>query len=828
MNRPVHTWLVFLGCLALLFGAMGWVTLHTLNLERERQNTAQEAANKERVRLALWRLDFQASTLVIRENARPPEAFRAFHAPEGFFNRDNTEVKKGEVLAPSPLLGVPPDLVMLHFQLDGQGRASSPQAPSGNARTLALQNYLDPADIQNAETRLQQLRNLLAKPGNGERLGTPQVSGREIMRDEVSAAPALLSNGQILCAWNSFDPKNLPAGAPVVNSGTVVVPSPGEPVAAPVPVPAKAVEQQTLGKDTYAQGSSFMYENALRKNIVESQKVETLPQQLQTKEGRAASQVRNWSSSEGVEKKEGDLQLSSSSSSPSSSAPGRPKAAVTKKGNASTSDAKPTEQAGGFRGELQSSVAMSGQKQMEVPQQRDSAVGADRSQHLQLDQALPKQQGQIDMEAAKKSDLRGTLGGAQQPSFPDPQPQVVANAGTLEANTRLSANAPIFTMPSSPVTVAPAAPQPAPPATTPLIATAKPLQGFWIEDTLLLTREATLDGSRVLQGVWLDWPKLRDQWLAQVRDLFPNATLVPATNALPDQPVLDDPLRLASLPVRLVTGTFATVRVPFWTPMRSSLAVAWCCVGLAGIAVGAVLFGTVALSERRAAFVSAVTHELRTPLTTFRLYSEMLASGMVRDEEQKKNYLGTLEAEAGRLSHLVENVLAYARIERGSARAQVESVSIGDILDRVVPRLRQRAEQAGMEIAVDASEEERKTMLRVDVAALEQILFNLVDNACKYAAPRAADKTIHVQAATRGPLAMLRVRDHGAGISPQERRRVFRPFHKSADKAAHSAPGVGLGLALCERLSKALGGKLSLEKSPSGAGASFVLELPRA
>jgi signal transduction histidine kinase len=250
-------------------------------------------------------------------------------------------------------------------------------------------------------------------------------------------------------------------------------------------------------------------------------------------------------------------------------------------------------------------------------------------------------------------------------------------------------------------------------------------------------------------------------------------------------------------------------------------------VGLAGIAVGAVLFGTVALSERRAAFVSAVTHELRTPLTTFRLYSEMLASGMVRDEEQKKNYLGTLEAEAGRLSHLVENVLAYARIERGSARAQVESVSIGDILDRVVPRLRQRAEQAGMEIAVDANDEERKTMLRVDVAALEQILFNLVDNACKYAAPRAADKTIHVQAATRGPLAMLRVRDHGAGIAPRERRRVFRPFHKSADKAAHSAPGVGLGLALCERLSKALGGRLSLEKGPAGSGASFVLELPR-
>jgi signal transduction histidine kinase len=144
----------------------------------------------------------------------------------------------------------------------------------------------------------------------------------------------------------------------------------------------------------------------------------------------------------------------------------------------------------------------------------------------------------------------------------------------------------------------------------------------------------------------------------------------------------------------------------------------------------------------------------------------------------------------------------------------------------VLPRLKQRASQSNMEIAVESDEPDSKAKLHVDVAALEQILFNLVDNACKYAAPRAANRTIHVQALTRGPMAMIRVRDHGGGIAPGERRSIFRPFHKSADAAAHSAPGVGLGLALCVRLSKALGGKLSLEKV-YGSGASFLLELPR-
>jgi signal transduction histidine kinase len=328
-----------------------------------------------------------------------------------------------------------------------------------------------------------------------------------------------------------------------------------------------------------------------------------------------------------------------------------------------------------------------------------------------------------------------------------------------------------------------------------------------------------------VQGVWLDWKKLREQWRNEVSDLFPSAQLMPTPNATASTRPEDDPLRLASLPVRLVPGELALPPLPYWSPLRNSLAVAWACMMLAVAAVALVLHGTLALSERRAAFVSAVTHELRTPLTTFRLYSEMLADGMIREEKQQHTYLCTLEAEAARLSHLVENVLAYARIERGSAKTHTEHISIGEILDRVLPRLRQRATQASMEVVVEADEEDRRVKLRVDVSALEQILFNLVDNACKYAAPRAADRTIHVQAVHSGPLVMLRVRDHGGGIAPSERRSIFRPFHKSADQAAHSAPGVGLGLALCVRLSKALGGKLSLEKVP-GWGASFVLELP--
>jgi len=112
--------------------------------------------------------------------------------------------------------------------------------------------------------------------------------------------------------------------------------------------------------------------------------------------------------------------------------------------------------------------------------------------------------------------------------------------------------------------------------------------------------------------------------------------------------------------------------------------------------------------------------------------------------------------------------------------------------------------------------------VRVDLASAEQILLNLVDNACKYA-PNPAQPTLHLAAALRGRRAVLRLHDHGPGIEPRERRRIFRTFHRSAARAAGSAPGVGLGLALSRRLARQMGGDLRLAGSEEGA--SFELWL---
>jgi signal transduction histidine kinase len=259
-----------------------------------------------------------------------------------------------------------------------------------------------------------------------------------------------------------------------------------------------------------------------------------------------------------------------------------------------------------------------------------------------------------------------------------------------------------------------------------------------------------------------------------------------------------------------------------WSPIQLALAVAWACLAATLLAIAALLWGVVTLSERRAAFVAAVTHELRTPLTTFRLYSEMLAGGMA-PPEKRQQYLETLHAEAERLTHLVENVLSYARLERGRRAPRVR-IGLGELLAQWTPCLADRAAQADLELVSEANRDTQSATLATDPQAVGQILFNLVDNASKYAS-RAQQRRIELSCQVEAKTARIRVRDYGPGLSATQRRRLFEPFSKTVEEAAVTAPGVGLGLALCRRLARDLGGRLEYEPTHRD-GASFVLELP--
>jgi signal transduction histidine kinase len=333
-----------------------------------------------------------------------------------------------------------------------------------------------------------------------------------------------------------------------------------------------------------------------------------------------------------------------------------------------------------------------------------------------------------------------------------------------------------------------AEPVSATPSTIPLPAL---LRAAWLDGELLLLRETRRDAGTAVEGVWLDWPEIQAWLLGRVADLLPDAEIRPAggDDLVTSASSENGTRRLAFLPLVLDPGPLAPAdaETAAWSPLRISLAAAWISAAIGVLALGALTHGTLRLSERRGAFVSAVTHELRTPLTTFRMYTEMLSGGMVRDEARRREYLDTLRTESDRLAHLVDNVLGYSRIERGRAASRVEETTASELLARMQRRLRERLAQVGTSLEVEIDPAAADTPLRTDTTAVEQVLFNLVDNAAKYArppadAPAAAVVRIRIGPAARGRIA-FRVIDGGPGLPPDARRRLFHPFSKSAHDA---------------------------------------------
>jgi len=354
-----------------------------------------------------------------------------------------------------------------------------------------------------------------------------------------------------------------------------------------------------------------------------------------------------------------------------------------------------------------------------------------------------------------------------------------------------------------------------------------PMVPLWLPSTsgaerLAFIRPIPTHAGLEVQGVLLDWPRLRELLSAEVADLFPDATIEPDP-----EPQQRAPTAMFNLPVRLNPGSIPDVGVRGWTSVRVGLALAWLAafVALAASAWGG--WTLMELSERRQRFVSAVTHELRTPLTTLRLYLDMLANGMVRDEAQRAEYLRTLCAESDRLAGLIGNVLDFSRLENGRPEVTIAPVELAAFLDQTRQLLEPRCVAADKILIID-NQTPPGTAVRTNLDLLRQILSNLVDNACKHTAG-AADARVWLRA--RSPsksTVQLEVEDRGPGIPSQDRRLVFRSFWRGRRNDARPVSGIGLGLALAHRWARLICGSLKLESLADQPGARFVLELPTA
>ncbi|MEM1443268.1 MAG: HAMP domain-containing sensor histidine kinase, partial [Verrucomicrobiota bacterium] len=565
MNRSILRWILFGSCLLLLIGALSLITARSLSLERERTTANEEARLREQVRLALWRMEAEASSVVVRESSRPTKHYQTFPEVGLLVDGKGANLTTLEIREPSPLLGTTPDLVKLHFQCQlspqqGANAMCSPQIPLGRDRDLALEQFEVAPEIAEAERRMVKMKQLLVDHRGWEDIagfGFRNLGGKTgtafVRRDDGTKATVAAAN-----TWGTAD-------------------------------------------------QTWMDANLIRKPIEQ-----TL--------------------------------------------------------NAARTPAK-------------------------------KPVGP------------------------SSTDPSAT-------SLPSPEEEI----GDMKT--------------------------------------------IWLGDELMLLRQIKGEGNLRMQGAWLDWPDLEKRLLASIADLLPEARVLP----IKKDELRDDWRALVALPVRLEPGPLPAAMSATATPsgMRTALALAWICLLSTSVAIGFVLHRTIQLSERRAAFVSAVTHELRTPLTTFRLYSEMLAEGAVSEEEKRKNYLRTLCAESDRLTRLVDNVLAFSRIERTRSLPETEQIALEDLIKHLRPRLEERCQQVSLDLKMSLPDSAADSSLQTDAMVMEQILFNLVDNAAKYAAPDSEPREIHLDIDRVRNVWQFTVRDFGPGLSPTAIPKLFQPFCKSA------------------------------------------------
>ncbi|MGI5863463.1 MAG: PAS domain S-box protein [Myxococcales bacterium] len=239
-------------------------------------------------------------------------------------------------------------------------------------------------------------------------------------------------------------------------------------------------------------------------------------------------------------------------------------------------------------------------------------------------------------------------------------------------------------------------------------------------------------------------------------------------------------------------------------------------VGLRGIVVD--ITERVELDRMKAEFLAVASHELRTPLTPLRLLIQHARRSLAHGKPVEATTIERMDRQAGRLTALVNDLLDISRLEGGALVIHPADLDLREVVDEVVDDYRRQFPDRTIELV----QPQEPVAIRADRLRLEQVLDNLVDNAIKHA----PGSTVEVRTAKEDGLARVSVTDHGPGIEPAQRERLFTRFHR-AGLAPSAVGGLGLGLHISREIVNRLGGSMQVE-SEVGRGTTFTVTLPRA
>ena len=222
------------------------------------------------------------------------------------------------------------------------------------------------------------------------------------------------------------------------------------------------------------------------------------------------------------------------------------------------------------------------------------------------------------------------------------------------------------------------------------------------------------------------------------------------------------------------------------------------------------------LARLRADFISNVTHELKTPLTSIRMYAESMIMGRVKSEEKRKEYLEVVVHESDRLKGMINNILEFSKMEKGSPEYHFVRTDLALLIREAIAEMSHWFSQEGFEIT---SELEENIYTDVDPEKMKQALNNLFSNAIKYSTDT---KQVFIRLVRKEDNIIIEVEDHGIGIPDDKLLKIFEPFYRIGQE--EGAGGTGLGLTVVKEIVETHGGSINVT-SKTGEGSKFVITL---
>ena len=226
------------------------------------------------------------------------------------------------------------------------------------------------------------------------------------------------------------------------------------------------------------------------------------------------------------------------------------------------------------------------------------------------------------------------------------------------------------------------------------------------------------------------------------------------------------------------------------------------------------------LEKVRRDFVANVSHELRTPVSTIRGYAETLLEGALEDKAHAREFLRIIYDDAGRLTKLINDLLDLSRAESGKTKLALEECALEAVIDRVLAGMNKEAGKNSIALKKDIPP--RLPRIRIDEAAIAQVLFNLVENAVKY---NKAGGSVTVGARETPRSIEVSVSDTGIGIPQDQISKLFEEFRQLDATVAHEFGGTGLGLSITKKFVELHGGRVWAE-SQVGQGSTFFFSVP--